>query len=373
MKILEQNNENTITISTTASQLVSFANQELPATALAEIDAETPLLEFGILDSLAMVSLLTFVETQFGVKVPDEAVVPEHFETLTAMAMLVDDLNEEKDEAHNSTESNPMVDAVRLLEASGIERQTTAVGLGEEMHTLHVSGAQPTWVLLPGLGNPSSSWGTVLQSLMDDTEAIAVDFAGFGLSSSLKERPTHEDHLQATMSLLESLNKGPYVLVGSSAGSMIATEIARQRPDWVHALVITGFGLIQDVHGWWARLQELSKTPEEFLDAAYYRAPQLTGTLQRLIDVTLSSPAYQSFLEDDGLAAMRTTFDDLEIPTLFVNGQSDTIIPAEAVAAAAEHVPHAKLEWLARCGHFPPAEQPEELIYVIRNFLKAIE
>ena len=45
------------TVLDTASQLVSFANQELPATALAEIDKTTPLLEFGILDSLAMVSL----------------------------------------------------------------------------------------------------------------------------------------------------------------------------------------------------------------------------------------------------------------------------------------------------------------------------
>jgi len=175
------------------------------------------------------------------------------------------------------------------------------------------------------------------------------------------------------MALLDSVGKPPYVLVGSSAGSMVATEIARQRPEWVHALVITGFGLIADVDAWWQRLQALSQSPEAFMDAAYYRPPQLTDTLQRLIDATLSSPAYQSFLEGDGFTAMATTFDDLTVPTLFVNGQSDTIIPAEAVTAAAAHVPNAQLEWLARCGHFPPVEQPEELIYTIRNFLKGIE
>lgn len=320
-----------------------------------------------------MVSLLTFVENQFGVKVPDEAVIPENFETMSAIAALVSGLITEQGETDTSTTSNPLVDAVRLLEASGIERRTTAVKLGTEMHTLHVSGAQPTWVLLPGLGNPSSSWGPVLQSLQEDNEAIAVDFLGFGLSSSRKERPTHQDHVQATMTLLNSIGKPPYVLVGSSAGSMVATEIARQRPEWVQALVVTGFGLIANVDAWWQRLQVLSQSPEAFLDAAYYRPPQLTGTLQRLIDTILSSPAYQSFLEGGGFAAMRTTFDDLTVPTLFVNGQSDTIIPAEAVTAAAAHVPNAKLEWLARCGHFPPVEQPEELIYIIRNFLKGIK
>jgi hypothetical protein len=114
--------------------------------------------------------------------------------------------------------------------------------------------------------------------------------------------------------------------------------------------VVTGFGLIDDVPAWWRRLQVLSRSPEEFLKAAYHRPPRMNDALRRAIDFVLGRPAYQSFL-DGGSAAMQTAFDDLGVPTLFVAGQNDTIIPPAAVQAAVARVPGAHLQWLARCGH----------------------
>lgn len=356
-----------------ANQLVTFTNENLLSGLGGAIDIDTPLLELGILDSLAMISLMTFIQSEFGVHIPDESVIPEHFENLETIAVLVDELRAEREKLPSEAKSGgPLREAVRILEGAGIERQVVKLDDGQQMHLLRVAGGTPTWVLLPGLGNPSTSWGTMLRSLMDDNEAIALDFAGFGLSSSDKERPNYVDHLQATLEVLEKVAEPPFVLVGSSAGAMIATEIARQRPEWVHALVVTGFGLISDVDAWWQRLVGLSNSPEQFLAAAYYRPPTLTNVLEALIDDVLSRTAYHSFLEGGGFAAMRATFDKLNVPTLFVAGQNDEIIPPSAVMAAADRVPGAQLKWLARCGHFPPAEQPEELLYVIRNFLKKL-
>ena len=373
MQMEEIVQQNTYESSTIADDLVVFTNEKLLVTTVDVVDGETPLVELGILDSLAMVSMLAFVETQFGVRIPDEAVVPENFETLQTLAALIARLQADKAAQPTTVfDNNPLVDAIRLLEASSIQRQMVSLDSGEEMHVLRVSGQAPTWVLLPGLGNPSSSWGTMLQSIVDVQAAIAVDFAGFGLSVGQTERPTYQNHVAATTSLLEAIVEPPYVLVGSSAGAMVAAEIARQHPEWVQALVITGFGLIGDVGAWWQRLLILSQSPEAFLSAAYYRPPQLTEPLQAIIEAVLSRPAYHSFLEGEGFAAMQTAFDALTVPTLFVAGQDDAIIPEAAVVAAAERVPHSQLEWLARCGHFPPAEQPEELVYFIRNFLDTL-
>ena len=351
-----------------ADQLAAFTNKTIMMDEASGIDADTPILDMGILDSLSMVSLLTYIQTQFGVHIPNEEITPDNFETLYALAELTVSMYGGETAVATHKES-ALVEAVRLLESSGIERQITTLSPGEEIHTLRISGEQPTWVLLPGLGNPSSSWGTVLQSLEGDNEAIAIDFAGFGLSHTQKERPTFYDHVEATIAMLEKTATPPFVLVGSSAGAMVATEIARRKPGWVQALVITGFGLIADTASWWQRLMNLSDSPERFMQAAYYHPPVLTETLHELIDDVLNRPAYRSFLEGDGFAAMQTTFDDITVPTLFVAGEDDGIIGETAVRAAAEAVPQAKLEWLARCGHFPPVEQPEELIYTIRNFL----
>jgi acyl carrier protein len=47
------------------------------------------LLERGILDSLGLVRLLTFLEKEYRIVVPDEEVIPDHFETINAIVALV--------------------------------------------------------------------------------------------------------------------------------------------------------------------------------------------------------------------------------------------------------------------------------------------
>ncbi len=47
------------------------------------------LLERGILDSLGLVKLLTFLEQEYRFVLPDEEVIPDHFETINAIVALV--------------------------------------------------------------------------------------------------------------------------------------------------------------------------------------------------------------------------------------------------------------------------------------------
>jgi acyl carrier protein len=54
-----------------------------------ELDERTPLLELGIVDSLGIVSLLSFVSRRMEIDVPDHEVRAEHFRTLGAIADLV--------------------------------------------------------------------------------------------------------------------------------------------------------------------------------------------------------------------------------------------------------------------------------------------
>lgn len=62
----------------------------------AELDADTPLLEWGILDSFSVAELLNFIEQHFGVTVPLCSVSPQHFSSLRALAGLVGGLCEER-------------------------------------------------------------------------------------------------------------------------------------------------------------------------------------------------------------------------------------------------------------------------------------
>lgn len=54
------------------------------------IDETTNLLEQEIIDSLGIFTLISFIEDRFGVRVAPEEVNLENFETLDAIASLVD-------------------------------------------------------------------------------------------------------------------------------------------------------------------------------------------------------------------------------------------------------------------------------------------
>jgi acyl carrier protein len=49
-----------------------------------------PLIEGGVVDSLGIFQLVSFVESEFGVDVDDEELVPENFGTIRSIARLVD-------------------------------------------------------------------------------------------------------------------------------------------------------------------------------------------------------------------------------------------------------------------------------------------
>jgi acyl carrier protein len=54
-----------------------------------ELDAGTPLISGGIVDSFSLVSLLRFLEKKYGVRIPDDQATPEAFDTVTSIVALV--------------------------------------------------------------------------------------------------------------------------------------------------------------------------------------------------------------------------------------------------------------------------------------------
>lgn len=76
-------------MSTPRAQLLAFIEREL-ARDHGGIDVATEsLVESGIIDSLGIMKLVEFIERELRVKIGDEDLVPEHFETLDAITALV--------------------------------------------------------------------------------------------------------------------------------------------------------------------------------------------------------------------------------------------------------------------------------------------
>jgi acyl carrier protein len=57
-----------------------------------EVETEESLFDRGILDSMALMELIMFIEDRTGLKVPPEEVNPDNFETISRIEKLLDRL-----------------------------------------------------------------------------------------------------------------------------------------------------------------------------------------------------------------------------------------------------------------------------------------
>lgn len=53
--------------------------------------AHVPLFESGIMDSTGVLEVVLFIQQRYGLAVPDEDLVPEHFSTLGRIATYIND------------------------------------------------------------------------------------------------------------------------------------------------------------------------------------------------------------------------------------------------------------------------------------------
>lgn len=54
-----------------------------------EINADTPLISGGIVDSFSMVSLKRFLENKYQIQIPDEKATPEAFDTVNRICTVI--------------------------------------------------------------------------------------------------------------------------------------------------------------------------------------------------------------------------------------------------------------------------------------------
>jgi acyl carrier protein len=57
---------------------------------LRDLQPTDSLLEKGLLDSLSILKIVTFCEETFGIAIPDQEVLPDHFESVRSIGSLVD-------------------------------------------------------------------------------------------------------------------------------------------------------------------------------------------------------------------------------------------------------------------------------------------
>jgi acyl carrier protein len=66
-----------------------FLLEKFPLARKAGVGKDTALLEKGILDSLGILDVVSFLETEFSIVISDDELVPKNFQNLSALSVFV--------------------------------------------------------------------------------------------------------------------------------------------------------------------------------------------------------------------------------------------------------------------------------------------
>jgi acyl carrier protein len=72
------------------TQIRSSILQKFPLARRRTLDESTPLLESGIIDSLGVLDLVSFLEQSFAIQVADDELTPDNFATIASLTAFVE-------------------------------------------------------------------------------------------------------------------------------------------------------------------------------------------------------------------------------------------------------------------------------------------
>ncbi|PNG19949.1 alpha/beta fold hydrolase [Streptomyces cahuitamycinicus] len=230
-------------------------------------------------------------------------------------------------------------------------------------------------VFVHGTRFSAGQWSVQLAALRDEFPVVAVDLPGHG------ERSTQAWSLsratEIITSAVDSLDRGPALVVGHSLGGYASLEFARRRPELLRGLILAGAsastrGLWAAPYRWVARL--VPRVPADWL------ARWNDRLLRRLyppevVEATIHSgyafhtlpAAWGEVLGRFDAGAMRF----VKAPVLILNGEKDAVFRSGEAEFARAHS-HARVELIPRARHLANFDDPDAFTDAVRRFARQL-
>lgn len=77
-------------MSKVSGQILAFIMEKFPLARKKPITVEDDLLESGLIDSLGILDLVSYLEQEFGIVMADDELTPEHFQCVDRLAQFVE-------------------------------------------------------------------------------------------------------------------------------------------------------------------------------------------------------------------------------------------------------------------------------------------
>jgi pimeloyl-ACP methyl ester carboxylesterase len=240
--------------------------------------------------------------------------------------------------------------------------------------TIAVSGEGPPLLALHGAGG--SAWRPGYDELAKRFRVYLPEHPGWGTTERPEWLETVQDLAIFHMDLIDELKLAPVNLVGHSMGGWTAAELASLCCHQVRKLVLIDAAGLR-IPGE-KRVNLFLQNPEQGARTLYYDQTLADRVLAvaptpEMATITARNRAMTARLAWNPYLcnpALEFRLRRIKVPTLVVWGANDELIPPTHAERYAQLIPGARVAMIAKCGHIPMVEQPQEFGRVIGDFLE---
>lgn len=219
----------------------------------------------------------------------------------------------------------------------------------------------------------------------------------FGVIEPLQTRTSLEGQIQELHEQTRASGKGPFVLIGSSWGAVLALLTTAEHPELARKLILVGSAVFDAESSAKTKARRRERTSHETLAEIALLEKELASSSEkdllfaRIADLELDPDVYAPLTRDlelleTQLELNQSVWHDFKKlrDTQGALGQALSRIHCEVVLVHGDYDPHGiegihpflksvipqtRLEWLERCGHYPWIEKfaREEFFAILRR------
>jgi 3-oxoadipate enol-lactonase len=249
-----------------------------------------------------------------------------------------------------------------------------------------VEGAARPLVLVHPFPANHKFWEPVAALLAPRYRLVMPDLRGHGASQTGPGPATMEKHAADLLRVCEGVGVERAIFAGVSIGGYVLFDFWRRHRERVQALILCDTRAQADTdEGRANRLnsaeQVLKEGKDRFLDEMITKLLGAT-TRSRRPDLVAKARKLLGEMTPQGIAAVQRgmaerpdsipTLKTINVPTLIVVGEEDTLTPPADSELMHKHIAGSKLEVVPQAGHYAAFERHENVVGILRRFMDGL-
>lgn len=249
-----------------------------------------------------------------------------------------------------------------------------------------VEGRGRTLLLVSGLSGTAGFWTSIAATLARSFRVIRFDQRGVEASTRGSAACTIDELARDCLGVLDAAGADSAVVLGHSTGGCIAQSLARQAPERIEGLILSGSWLRPSrfMGGYFgARRDILSKDPKAFAASSIlcaYPPAWIEANWHVFEGALAAAPA-----TENAQAVMRERIDALlafdgaaqasrlGMPILVLGARDDMVVPAFLQEELAAALPGCSKTMLDTGGHLFPVSRPDAFTSTVADWIGRLD